>query len=63
VIRVYWAAEKNWYTGEIIAYNHQTNEHTIKYDDEDTEEINLLELHKWKPAWEFSPFTKEYFPY
>ena len=63
VIRVYWAKEKEWYTGQISEYNSETGNHTIQYNDGDSEELDLISLEKDRPAWELSPFTSEYFQF
>jgi hypothetical protein len=61
MIRVYWIPEKNWYTGKIASFDAQTLEHTINYEDGETSNLDLLELDKYRPAWEFAPFTEKYF--
>lgn len=60
-IRIYWGPEKEWYTGKVAMFNSATKEHKITYNDNDEEIINLLELDKDRRAWEFFPFTTEYF--
>ena len=61
IIRVYWAADKDWFIGEIAKFDPESGNHHIKYDDDDEESLNLISLEKERPAWELSPFSTEYF--
>ena len=37
------------------------HEHKILYTDEQSKDLNLLQLDDERPAWELAPFTSEYF--
>ena len=58
-IRVYWLPEKEWYFGTISRYSLEDNLHTVKFDDGDEEEYDLLQPEKERPAWETEPFTNQ----
>ena len=61
IIRVYWAPDKQWCTGQVGEYDAASHSHTINYNDGDIELLNMIQLDEERPAWELSPFTKEYF--
>ena len=61
VIRVYWALDKAWFTGKISGHDALKHEHKIVYTDEQSEDLNLLQLDDERPAWELAPFTSQYF--
>ena len=50
VIHVYWRYEKQWFKGQVLAYNHDTKEHTIKYEDDQEDCLDLLALDRDRPA-------------
>ncbi|KAG8379721.1 hypothetical protein BUALT_Bualt07G0118900 [Buddleja alternifolia] len=57
-IQVWWPMDKTFYTGSVIAYDAETKKHTILYDDDETEILNLR-----KETWELfdderTPVTK-----
>ena len=58
---MYWALDKAWFTGKIIGYDALKHEHKIVYTDEQSEDLNLLQLDDERPAWELAPFTSQYF--
>lgn len=48
-IRVYWPADKKFYQGTISKFKENSNEYVIKYDDGDTETLDLSK-ETWEPS-------------
>ncbi len=40
-IKVWWPNDEEWYAGSIESYDSKTGKHTIRYDDNELECVNL----------------------
>ncbi|KAL6863720.1 hypothetical protein ACP4OV_016623 [Aristida adscensionis] len=41
--KVFWPLDDDWYKGSITGYNEATNKHSVKYDDDESEDLTLSE--------------------
>ncbi|KAK4742943.1 hypothetical protein SAY87_000944 [Trapa incisa] len=41
--KVFWPLDVDWYTGSIVGYDLEIGKHHVKYEDGDTEDINLAQ--------------------
>ncbi|XP_052167696.1 histone-lysine N-methyltransferase TRX1 [Oryza glaberrima] len=41
--KVFWPLDEDWYKGSITGYNEATKKHSVKYDDGESEDLNLAD--------------------
>ncbi|KAH6781962.1 hypothetical protein C2S52_001230 [Perilla frutescens var. hirtella] len=57
-IRVWWPMDEVFYAGTVKAFDPETKKHTIVYDDNEIEILNLSK-EKWKPLGDVQPRQKQ----
>lgn len=54
-VRVFWPVDSSWYIGTVQQYNAATREHLLKYEDDDTEWVQIGESNTTMNPSDFHP--------
>ena len=54
-VRVFWPVDNSWYIGTVQQFNASTGEHLLKYEDDDTEWVQIGESNTTMNPSDFHP--------
>jgi len=59
MIEVYWAADGEWQTGRVLAYNPMSGKHTVEYTQQGAREQLTLSKEQWRQEEEYETVSED----